>query len=457
MKSWAPTFGKSGKPRYLEIADAIERDADSGVLSAGDRLPPQRRLAEVLGLDFTTISRAYTEAQSRGLVESHVGRGTFVRARPGATGPTADPRRTREQDLSMNAPPEPDDPALLAAMRAGLDTVGANLVPLLRYQSTVGSEMDRAAALSWLSMRGMVPNLDRIAVTPGAHATMVAVLTILTSPGETILCEAVTYPGLRSIAARAGLTLIGLPVDGSGILPDALSAAILLHKPKALYLNPTLHNPTTRTIPAARRMEIADILQRHRLPLIEDDAYGFIQPNAPAPFATLVPALTWHIGGLAKCIGAGLRLAFTIAPDSRSSYQLAQALRVTNVMASPLSMALVTRWIEDGTADRICRFIRAESAARQEIAEKVLQGFQFDADRHAFNIWLKLPAGVSRAELMGRMNGHGIGLMPSDAFTVLGAPDEHVRICLGGSISREGLRNGLSFLANTLNGEVWLG
>jgi hypothetical protein len=58
---------------------------------------------------------------------------------------------------------------------------------------------------------------------------------------------------------------------------------------------------------------------------------------------------------------------------------------------------------------------------------------------------------------MGRMNGHGIGLMPSDAFTVLGPPDEHVRICLGGTINREGLRNGLSFLANSLNGETWLG
>ncbi|MFN4155825.1 MAG: PLP-dependent aminotransferase family protein [Paracoccaceae bacterium] len=457
MKAWVPNLGTSGKPRYLEIADAIQRDTDNGVLTAGDRLPPQRRLAAQLGLDFTTVSRAYAEAQSRGLVESHVGRGTFVRAKPLPNRPTGDPRRTREQDLSMNLPPEPDDPALLSAMRAGLETVGLNLVSLLRYQSATGSGMDRSAALSWLSMRGMVPNLDRIAVTPGAHATMTAILGNLASSGDVVLCEGITYPGLRSIAARLGLALIGLPTDRSGILPDALGAAIRTHKPKALYLNPTLHNPTTRTIPAPRRMEIAEILLRQRLPLIEDDAYGFIQPGAPAPFATLAPDLTWHVGGLAKCIGAGLRLAFTVAPDSRAAWQLAQTLRVTNVMASPLTMALVTRWIEDGTADRICSFIRAETAARQAIAADVLQGVQFEADSHAFNLWLSLPAGVSRAELMGRMTGHGIGLMPSDAFTVLGTPDEHIRICLGGSITREGLRHGLSFLANTLNDEVWLG
>ncbi|AMY68401.1 PLP-dependent aminotransferase family protein [Frigidibacter mobilis] len=457
MKRWVPSIGTSGRPRYLEIADAIEQDTANGILTTGDQLPPQRRLAEQLGLDFTTISRAYAEAQSRGLVESHVGRGTFVRAKADQGSPVADPRRLREQDLTMNLPPEPDDPALLAAMRAGLETVGANLVSLLRYQSAVGSEMDRSAALSWLSLRGMVPNLGRIAVTPGAHATMTAILGNLASPGDVILCEGVTYPGVRSIAARLGLTLIGLPTDAAGILPDALSGAIRDHRPKALYLNPTLQNPTTRTIPAPRRAEIADLLLRHGLPLIEDDAYGFIQPGAPAPFATLAPDLTWHIGGLAKCVGAGLRLAFTIAPDGRAAYQLAQSLRVANVMASPLSMALVTRWIEDGTADRICRFIRAESAARQSIAADVLHEMRFESDPHAFNIWLNLPAGVSCAELMGRMNGHGIGLMPSDAFTVLGAPGEHVRVCLGGPISREGLRNGLSFLANTLNGDVWLG
>ncbi len=456
MTSWVPAFSTSGKPRYLEIADAIERDASSGVLTAGAQLPPQRRLADVLGLDFTTVSRAYTEAQSRGLVESHVGRGTFVRARPGATGLVSDPRRAREQDLAMNLPPEPDDPALLAAMRQGLETVGANLVALLRYQSTVGSELDRSAALSWLSMRGMVPNLDRIAVTPGAHATMVAVLQTLAAPGDTILCEAITYPGIRAIAARAGLVLVGLPMDAAGILPDTLADAIQRHKPKALYLNPTLHNPTTLTIPAARRMDIAETLQRHRLPLIEDDAYGFVHPHAPAPFATLVPELTWHITGLAKCIGAGLRLAFTIAPDSRAAFQLAQTLRVANVMASPLSMALVTRWIEDGTADRICRFIRAESAARQDIAARLLQGVEFTSDRHAFNLWLKVPEGIGRAEVIGRMNGRGIGLMPSDAFTVSGPPDEHLRICLGGSITRERLRSGLSFLGSSLNEDTWI-
>ncbi len=453
---WLPIIRPDGKPRYLQIADAIEASVKSGEITPGERLPPQRKLAERLGIDFTTVSRAYAEANARKVVESHVGRGTFARATSNEKHQT-DPRRSRDEDLSMNMPPEPTDPELLARMQNGLGTVSANLVSLLRYQSTSGGEQDKTAASAWLSKRGMVPNLERIAITPGAHATMTAILSTMTRPGDVVLCEAVTYPGLRAIASRMGLQLVGIPTDTAGILPDALDRAIHLHQPKALYLNPTVQNPTTLTIPKDRRMEIAEVILRHRLPLVEDDAYGFIPASAPAPFATLAPDLTWHIGGLAKCLGAGLRLAYTVTPNAKAAYGLAQALRASAVMPSPICMALATRWIEDGTADAIRRFVRSESAVRQEIVAETLHGLEYRGEPEAFNIWLKLPEGASRAELMGRMAGRHVGLMPSDAFTVLGKPDEHVRVCLGGVITRDELRAGLLFMANSLSGGGWMG
>ncbi|QBJ16533.1 PLP-dependent aminotransferase family protein (plasmid) [Agrobacterium sp. 33MFTa1.1] len=456
MLNWLPELRPDSKPRYLQIADAIELAIKRGDIAAGDRLPPQRRLAERLGIDFTTVSRAYAEAHSRRLVESHVGRGTFALGRPKEEH-QIDPRRAGDEDLSMNMPPEPQDPDLVARMQDGLQTVSANLISLLRYQSTTGGEQDKAAASSWLSKRGMVPSLERIAITPGAHATMTAILSTMTRPGDVVLCEAVTYPGLRAIAARMGLQLVGIPMDASGILPDALDAAIHLHQPKALYLNPTVHNPTTLTIPRGRRMEIAEVILRHRLPLIEDDAYGFIPAAAPVPFATLAPDLTWHIGGLAKCLGAGLRLAYTVSPNTRAAYSLSQAMRASAVMPSPICMALATRWIEDGTADAVRHFVRTESSARHKIAIEALPDLDVRGEPEAFSIWLKLPKGFSRAELMGRMAGRHVGLMPSDAFTVLGAPDEHVRVCLGGIVNREQLRAGLLFMANSLSDGGWMG
>lgn len=450
MSAWRPTIVTNGKPHYVAIADAIADGVRSGVLSAGERLPPQRKLAEHLGIDFTTVSRGYAEAQARGLIDSHVGRGTFVL---GAEANIKSPDKAREtqEDLAMNMPPEPNDPALIASMRNGLDYVSANLIPLLRYQATLGADKDKQAASTWLALRGLNPKADCIAVTPGAHPTMTAILSMIARPGDTVLSERVTYPGIRSIAARFGIRLKGLDIDAEGILPDALENAIKQDRPKALYLNPTLQNPTTLTMSSKRRLAVAQVLRKFGLPLIEDDAYGFIPAKAPTPIAAMVPELTWHIGGLAKCIGAGLRLAYTVTPSPRDTYALAESLRAIVGMPSPVSMALATRWIEDGTADRIRCFIRSESAERQKMASKFLEGFEYVSAENAFNIWLPLPDGAARAEIIARMAGRHIGIIPSDAFTVTGPPDEYVRVCLGGSIQRENLRAGLQFLSHALS------
>ncbi|MEJ6393521.1 PLP-dependent aminotransferase family protein [Gymnodinialimonas sp. 2305UL16-5] len=454
MALWTPKIISGSQPAYLSIADAISRDMETGALQSGDRLPPQRKLADLLGLDFTTVSRGYKEAERRGLVEGHVGRGTFI---SGALpdGDVTDPMRTAQVDLTMNLPPEPSDPDLINRMRGGLADVSANLVSLLRYQSGVGSEKDKEAASIWLSMRGMVPRLDRIAITPGAHPAIVAILHTIAAPGDVVACEAITYPGIRRICKQLNLNLVGLAFDEEGILPEALSEAIKDHGPVALYLNPTLNNPTTRTMSTDRRMAIARILQHHNLPLIEDDAYGFVPARAPAPLATMAPNLTWHVGGLAKCIGAGLRLAYVVAPDSRQTLSLEQALKAISIMASPVTMALVTRWITDGTADRIRRFVRKEAAARQEIVAKCLPNANYVSDPEAFNIWLTLPHGWHRADVVARMAGRGLGIVPSDGFVVTDEPKEQLRICLGGPLSRSRLHEGLEFLGHTLDFGLW--
>ena len=126
-------------------------------------------------------------------------------------------------------------------------------------------------------------------------------------------------------------------------------------------------------------------------------------------------------------------------------------------MPSPLSMALTTQWIEDGTADSIRRFIRSETAARQAIAAEILDGQSYLSAENSFNLWLSLPKGLSRADVVSRMARRQIGLMPSDAFTVSGAPEEKLRVCLGGSSSRETLRQNLAFLGNTLSPNVFMG
>ena len=451
MTDWIPDLSRSDKPRYIAIADEIAADVSSGRLASGDRLPPQRKLAARLSIDFTTVARGYVEAQRRGLIESRVGQGTFIRgARRSLLSGDA---HADIVDLSMNLPPEPTDPELIDRMREGCAEVARDLVFLLRYQGFGGTRADKDAASAWLGRRALVPNQERIFVVPGAHSAIMGILSLLAKPGETVLCEAITYPGVRAIAAQLGLELYGLPMDEDGIDPDAMAHACETRAPRAIYLNPTLQNPTTITVPEERRAAIVAVARRYKVPIVEDDAYGFIPSRGVHPLAAMAPDITWHIAGLAKCIGAGLRAAYVVVPDSRSGWPFAAALRAANVMASPFTVALATRWIEDGTADMILRFIRAETAARQKMVAAILPPGSYRADPLSFNLWVPLPEPWTRSAFVGQMRSTRIGVVASDAFFVANEPSEAVRVCLGGPQTREGVRSAIEFMAHALTEE----
>jgi DNA-binding transcriptional MocR family regulator len=449
MDDWLPALSLAGRPRYVAIAEAIAADIKSGRLGGDDRLPPQRTLARKLGVDFTTVARGYVEAQKRGLIESRVGQGTFVRSQAKETANRA-ARQAGPVDFSMNLPPEPNDPQLVARMRAGLAEVAVNLVDALRYQAFGGSVSDKEAATNWLGRRALVPAHDRLFVTPGAHPALLAIFTTLAKSGDTILSENLTYPGARALAAQLGLNLVGLPMDDEGIDVDALSDACTRLAPKALYLNPTLQNPTTLTVSESRRMAIASVARRFQLPIVEDDAYGFLPVHAPRPFAALVPELTWHISGLAKCLGAGLRIAYVITPDARASWPFVAVARAASVMASPLTAAIATRWIEDGTADAVLGFIRAETQARQKLVSEILPPGTYKADPCGFHIWLNLPPQWSCSAFVGHTRAAGIGVVASHPFCVDGRPPEAVRVCIGGPSPRATVRSALEFIAHSL-------
>ena len=182
MTDWCPDLSRSAKPRYLAIADIIADDVKSGRLADGERLPPQRTLAKRLAIDFTTVARGYVEAQRRGLVDSRVGQGTFVRGAKLAGSRGGDHRDI--VDLSMNLPPEPSDADLVVRMREGLADVARDLVGLLRYQGFGGSRADKEAASAWLGRRALVPKQERVFVTPGAHPAIQAILSMLARGGR---------------------------------------------------------------------------------------------------------------------------------------------------------------------------------------------------------------------------------------------------------------------------------
>ncbi|WP_031221501.1 PLP-dependent aminotransferase family protein [Asticcacaulis benevestitus] len=444
--AWLPIVRRSGGPMYLAIADALAMDIASGRLSAGVRLPPQRSLAETLEIDFTTVSRAYAEARKRGLVEGRVGQGTYVRSQI-----TPPPAKTGLVDMSMNLPPRFDLPLLETRLWDDINSLrqdgGINL--LLRYQEPGGSARDRAAGATWLKPRLPDATFERILVCPGAQGALMALVGALAAPGETILCEPLTYPGMISLAAHLRLKLSPVACDSSGLLPEAFEAACLSEAPKALYCTPTLQNPTTITLPTERREALVRIARKYAVPIIEDDPYGAL-PKAPLPpLANIGPDIVYHIASLSKTVSPALRIAYLVLPDARAASRLAGAIRATAALAPPLTAAISTRWIESGTAFDVLAAIRAETHARQAIVRATLPAEAIQTDPEGYHLWLRLSDAWTRSEFTAHLRTRNISVVASDAFAVGTAP-EAVRLGLGAATTRAELTQSLQIVADAL-------
>ena len=453
---WIPTLSEWKGPVFLRIVDALAADIASGRLVRGQQIPTHRALASTLGLDLTTVTRAYGEARRRGLLEAQVGRGTFVSETTARA--TRDIPVRVKIDLSMNLPPQPVEAGLDMRIAQGLQAVQsrASFSAFLNYQRAGGNDDEREVAAKWLRARVPGASAERLVVYPGNQAVLFNGLMSLTSPGDVVLTEALTFPGMKAAAEKLRLRLVGVVMDQEGIRPDAFSAACKAHKPKAVYLVPTLHNPTTATLGSERRKNIADIIRKHGLFLIEDDAYGLLQPTV-LPIANLIPECTYLAVGLSKCIAPALRVSYLLAPDLAAERRMTSNLQATALMTPPLMVALVTHWLKSGVADKIILAIRNEASGRQQLARKFLKGVSYAAKPNGHHLWLPLPPQWNSAEFLSRVLRHGLAVVGEDAFAVGNVASPAVRVSLGAARNRAELAQGLQCLADTLKSPVRIG
>ncbi|KAF1046913.1 MAG: HTH-type transcriptional regulator TauR [Herbaspirillum frisingense] len=437
---WVSDFTSDGGPRYLQIVGFMEQAISDERLKAGDRLPPQRLLADRLGVDLTTVTRAYTEARRRNLLEARGAAGTFI----------ASPRvdLTQVIDLSMNIPPPPAGIDLDDLLRQGVSQVliHSDVDLLMTYHLGGGSSADRAAGAMWLAPALGKVDEERVLACPGAQSALAALVLSQTRPGEVILAEPLAYPGLLTAAAQLGRQVIGVETDVDGMRPDMLETLARTHKARLVYLNPTLQNPTTHTMPATRRAEIAAVAARLDLRIIEDDPYWLFSPYAPKPLAHYAPRNVFYVSTLSKCLLPGLRTAYVVMPEAMAQEEVLGALRSFVLMSTPLMTALTTQWIHDGTAASLLEGIRTEAWARLELAYRTLGDSQL-VDSGGIHLWKALPAHWRGADFVQKARMEGLNVVSHQAFQV-GADDgaggaAHIRISLGRSRSRFELVNAL--------------
>lgn len=452
---WTPELGKSGgKARYAAIVDALARDIGRGRLAEGARLPTHRELADALGVAIGTVTRAYAEAERRGLVRGEVGRGTFVGPPPLRTPASPGAPRSGVVDLALNVPVEGVVPDLAAALRtlARRPDVGE----LLRYQPHAGATRHRAAGAAWAKRYGVEAEPEQVLVCAGAQHAMVTIFSALAKPGDRVLTEALTYPGMKALSNLLHLPLEGVAMDDDGLRVDALEEALTRSGARFLYSMPTIHNPTGSVLPAARRRAIAELARRHDVAIIEDDVHRFLATDAPPPLAHFAPERTYHIAGTSKALAGGLRVAFVTAPRDAVE-QIERSIWATTWMAAPITAELAATWIEDGTADRVIAAQRREAAARQTLARRVL-GELGGAARspalghpRALHLWLELPEPWRGESFARAVLQRGVAIAPAELFAVgRGAVPSAVRLGLGAARDHRELEHALVVLRDTL-------
>jgi DNA-binding transcriptional MocR family regulator len=446
---WLPTLSEWPGPVYTRIVDALAADIANGRLVRGQQLPTHRALAHALDIDLTTVTRAYGEARRRGLLDARVGQGTFV-SETTARAPADIPYQIKI-DLSMNIPPQPVETNLDMRIAKGLAAIQTktSFSAFLNYQRPGGSDEERELAAGWLRTRVPGASAERVLVYPGSQAILFNALLSLASPGDVVLTEALTFPGIMAAAAKLGIRLVGVAMDGEGILPDALKSACRQHRPRAVYLVPTLHNPTTATLGPTRRKAVADIIRNSGTILIEDDAYGLLEPSA-SPIANLIPERTYLAVSLSKCIAPALRVSCLLVPDATSEQAMRSNLQATTQMPAPLMVALVMQWLKSGVADQIIAAIRNEAVGRQKLAGKILKGLSFAAKPSGHHLWLSLPRQWNRADFVSHVLRDGLAVVGGDAFAVDQAPPHAVRVSLGAARNRAELAQALDVLVRAL-------
>jgi len=450
---WIPTLSEWQGPMFLRIVDALAEDIASGRLVRGQRLPTHRALASALDLDLTTVTRAYGEARRRGLLEARVGQGTFVSETTARA--ASDLPAPVNIDLSMNLPPQPVEANLDLRIAQGLAHIrsAAGFSAFLSYSRPGGNADEREVAASWLRPRVPQAAAERIVIFPGSQAIILNALLALTSPGDVVVTEALTFPGVRAAAARLNVRLAGVAMDGEGARPDALDEAIRKHKPKAVYLVPTQQNPTTATMGPARRKAIAEIIRKRGSLLIEDDVYGPLEPQA-SPIANLIPERTYFAASIAKCIAPALRVAYLLAPDLSAEQKMRGGLQATMQMPPSLMVALLTHWLRSGVANDIIKAIRNEAAARQQLATRFLKGIGFAARPASHHLWMPLPKHLDGADLLAHLRRNGLAVVGEEAFAVNDTAPRGLRVSLGAARNRAELSQALQVLSQAVNAPV---
>ena len=443
--TWKPDRTQLTKPIYLSLLMQLEEDIHAGRLLPGTKLPPQRELADYLDINFTTVTRAFDIARSKGLIYGVTGRGTFI-APHAAELVTIHEKPDREKYISMGYIASFEQCNSVVADAARRVMMKDYFQELFEYSNWLGRPSHKAAARRWLDDYGVHVDDDHLSFVYGATNGLAALLPALFQPGDIIAVEEYTFSNFMELARIHHITMEAVLCDEDGMLPSDLERACRLNDVKGVYLMPSCSNPTTVKMPEARRRALAAVIEKYDLTVIEDDYTADLPSEALPTMFALLPEQTCYLCGVSKILCTGLRVSF-LAYGERYRARIVNALYNMVMTTSSLDLEIISELIMSGDGYRLALRKHDLGLEANRIFDSFFPEFAKEG-RCCFHRWLPFPSDKKGSVVEQELLERGVELFHSYHFHASGVEQEHyLRIALTTPGSMERLREGLAIIA----------
>lgn len=371
--SWKPDLSSLTGPKYIALAELLERDIKSGKLKAGTKLPPQRELADFLDLNLSTITKVYKLCEQKGLLSASVGNGTYVSS-DAAANPVLLCGKEDSHLIEMGAIVPFVTSNLKVKQYAEQLMKKPDALELFSYGAPEGTKRQRTAGVTWLQKSEFCTDTEHIVLAAAGQNGLMAALGACFETNDKIGTEPMTYPGVKTAAKLFGIHLLPVRSSDYEMTEDGIRYAAQKENIKGLYVIPDYQNPTSHTMSLETRKMIAGVAIEENLLIIEDGINNLLSENPLPPIASFAPEQVVHIASLSKTVSPGLRTAFIHVPN-RFHEKMATALYSMNISISPLLATVSAALIEDGAADEILAERRQGIIERNRIVNQILEKF----------------------------------------------------------------------------------
>jgi 2-aminoadipate transaminase len=443
-------------PLYVQLRDQLRALVHSGELRTGDRIPASRELACQLGVHRTTVANAYAELESEGLIQGHVGRGTFICGAEARQFTPAPPARNGnggsvrweslfadergDDGLSRLLPPVPEGAIGFTCARPSAEFFPvedfrrcSNAVlrsegrRILQLGATDGYEPLKTALVEMLREEGTNVRPEQILITDGCQQAIDLVGRLFLRPGDSVALENPAYPGAVSIFAGARVRALGVPVDAGpekvGINLDALESVLMQNRVKFVLVTPDFQNPTGTTLPLAERRRLLEIAARYQVPVIEDAIYARLRLRGnPVPSLKSLDrdGNVIQLDSFSKIAFPGLRVGWCIGAESAIE-RLRLIKQSADLHTDQLAQAILAEFIRRGHLTRhlakMRKIYRNRLAAMEEALEKYLpSGATWTRPQGGMTVWVSLPPGFDAGELLFHARERKVIFIPGRHF-----------------------------------------